>query len=408
MLRLSLGRNGECVTSAAALLIGYLLGSFSPAHFLGRRLKGIDIRQHGAHFAGTTNVYRVLGLVPAVITATYDVSKGILAMLVSAYLLRAPDMFVYLAGVSAIAGHVFPFYLGFRGGYGVGTATGLLLSFLAIFLKNGWLSWTSLALLAGFTLGFYIIFRRGDLIGVFVLPILYFFLLRSGPPLAITVSLSLVMGYIFSINLYNTYRYELIKLKPETRQAIKHLRVLMRPGAMAFPILYLYFGKRSVLILLGSLVLAFLSIDLVRLLSKRINVFLFRKGKAFFREKERHTFSSATLFLTSSFLTILLFKKEIASLAIIFLTFGDIFAKFAGLEHGKIRVFEKTLRGSLAYFVSCLIGGYLWSLVLPVPTLQIVLGSFGAAVTELLPLGVDDNFSIPLISASVMTVITIF
>lgn len=396
------------MASAAALLIGYLLGSLSPAYFLGRLLKGIDIRKYGAHFAGTTNVYQVLGLGPAIITAIYDVSKGILAMLISAYLLKAPEMFVYLSGVSAIAGHVFPFYLGFRGGYGVGTATGLLLSFLAIFLKNGWLSWISLALLAAFTLGFNIIFRRGDLIGLFILPILYFFMIRGGPPLAVTVSLSLVMGYIFSINLYNTYRYELIKLKPETREAIRHLRVLMRPGAIAFPILYLYFSKKFVLILVGALVLMFLSVDLVRLLSKRVNIFLFRKGKAFFREKEKHTFSSATLFLTSSFLTILLFKKEIATLALIFLTFGDIFAKFAGLEHGKIRVFEKTLRGSLAYFVSCLIGGYLWSLVLPVPGLQIVLGSFAAAVTELLPLGVDDNFSIPLISASVMTVVTIF
>lgn len=392
----------------AALVIGYLLGSVSPAYFLGRLLKGIDIRKHGGHFAGTTNVYHVLGLGPAAITAIYDVSKGILAMLASAYLLKAPAMFVYLSGVFAMIGHIFPFYIGFRGGYGVGAATGLLLSFLTIFLKSGWLSWFNLVLLAGFTLGFYVIFRRGDMIGLFILPILYFFMVKNSPPLTITVSLSLVIGYIFSINAYNTYRFELIKLKPETREAIKHLRVLMRPGAIAFPLLYLYFSKKLVLTLIGSLVLIFLSVDLVRLLSGRVNVFLFQKGKIFFREKERHTFSSATLFLTSSFLTILLFQKSIATLAIIFVTFGDIFAKFAGLEHGKIRVFEKTLRGTLAYFVSCLIGGYLWSLVLPISVIQIVLGSLAAAVTELLPLGVDDNFSIPLISAATMAVVTIF
>lgn len=56
-----------------ALLVGYLLGSVSPAYFLGRLLENIDIRKYGGRFAGTTNVYRVLGLGPAAITAIYDV-----------------------------------------------------------------------------------------------------------------------------------------------------------------------------------------------------------------------------------------------------------------------------------------------------------------------------------------------
>lgn len=51
-----------------ALLIGYLLGSVSPAYFPGRLFKGIDIRKHGGHFAGTTNVYHVLGSLAAAAT----------------------------------------------------------------------------------------------------------------------------------------------------------------------------------------------------------------------------------------------------------------------------------------------------------------------------------------------------
>jgi len=68
------------MTSLLALLIGYLLGSISPAFILGKVLKGIDIRQHGTKNAGTTNVKKVLGLGPAIFTAIYDLSKGLLAI----------------------------------------------------------------------------------------------------------------------------------------------------------------------------------------------------------------------------------------------------------------------------------------------------------------------------------------
>ncbi|MCR4397322.1 MAG: glycerol-3-phosphate acyltransferase [Candidatus Saccharicenans sp.] len=66
-----------------SLVTGYLLGSISPSYILGRLLKGIDIRQHSDHNAGTVNTYRILGLWPAVITAVFDLFKGLLAMYLS-------------------------------------------------------------------------------------------------------------------------------------------------------------------------------------------------------------------------------------------------------------------------------------------------------------------------------------
>ncbi len=390
-----------------SLLIGYLIGSVSPAYLLGKLLRGIDIREHGSKSAGTTNVHSVLGIWPAVLTGFYDVFKGLGAMLV-ADLLGAPPVFVYLSGIAAVVGHVFPFYLGFRGGRGVGTSVGLLLYYLAFLLWHRWLPATSLLIIGGFALGFSIIFRIGDVTGTLVLPVVMWVILRYSPDRLLNIYAATVIIYIMSINIHNIYRYKYYELKPETKQAITHLRVILRPLALAFPILYLLVNKQLVLIIIGIPAAVFILVDAVRLASTKANIFIFRKLMRFFREQEKATFSSATLFLVSCFLTVLLFPKSIATMAIIFLIFGDLFAKFTGLEHGKTKIFTKTLRGSLAYFATCVIAGFIWSHFVPLTFPLIVLGALSAALTELLPIGVSDNLMVPLISASVMRIVEIF
>ena len=97
------------------ILIGYILGSLNPAFFFGKILRRIDIREHGTKNAGTTNVKRVLGLGPAIFTAIYDLSKGLIAIWIASAL-GLPPIWTYLSGIAAIIGHIFPFYLKFRGG----------------------------------------------------------------------------------------------------------------------------------------------------------------------------------------------------------------------------------------------------------------------------------------------------
>lgn len=66
-----------------------------------------------------------------------------------------------------------------------------------------------------------------------------------------------------------------VKLKPEAKQAILHIRVILRPATMAFPFLYLFFSRNSLLVLVGSVTLFFLAIDFARLTSEKINLVLF-------------------------------------------------------------------------------------------------------------------------------------
>lgn len=119
-----------------AQLIGYLLGSI-PFGYLIARSKGVDIRTQGSGNIGATNVGRVLGFRFFVLVFLLDFMKGALPVALFLLLQRYdPDpqsawhlRYLYtpeLAGFAAILGHMFPIYLGFRGGKGVATTIGVI------------------------------------------------------------------------------------------------------------------------------------------------------------------------------------------------------------------------------------------------------------------------------------------
>jgi len=389
-----------------AILIGYSLGSVSPAYILGKLLRGIDIREHGTKNAGTTNAKKVLGFGPAIICGTYDLFKGLLAMFI-AYKLGVSETFVFTAGFAAIIGHVFPFYLGFRGGQGVATAVGMLLYILARFLWGNWLPGFELLILAILVLALLVITKTGELIGVVVLPVFGYFIFKNYGINPWTIFLGAIIVHILGICILNIVKDKLIRPKPKLKK-IKLWRLVLKPLAVIFPILYLFYSKKFVLILLGAIALVFFLIDLIRLLHKKTNIRLTQTTTKIYKKGEEKRFSSMTLFLVSAFLVFLIFSKEIAILAVVFLVFGDAFAKFFGIQYGKIKIFSKTFEGTLAFFSSCLVLGLIFSYYLDVSFGIVIIGAFVAAVAELLPWGVNDNLSVSLAAATSMYVASIF
>jgi len=113
----------------AALLVvgGYLLGSVSFALWLVRWRTGSDIRTVGSGNAGATNVLRAHGKGLAVAVALLDIGKGTAAVLL-VRLVTADPRYAAAAGLTAVLGHVFPLFSGFRGGKGVATAVGAFLA----------------------------------------------------------------------------------------------------------------------------------------------------------------------------------------------------------------------------------------------------------------------------------------
>jgi glycerol-3-phosphate acyltransferase PlsY len=115
-------------------IISYLLGSLSPSIVVGKILKNIDIREHGSKNAGGTNVYRVLGLWPALLVVLIDVSKGFIACrYISLIRINSnpipmdQDYLMILAGLLAVLGHICTIFHNFKGGKGIATILGILL-----------------------------------------------------------------------------------------------------------------------------------------------------------------------------------------------------------------------------------------------------------------------------------------
>ena len=116
------------------LIVGYGCGLLQTGFILGK-LSGTDIRQHGSGNSGTTNALRVLGFKAGLVVFLGDFCKSFIPCLITRLLLKGlyPDTFllyVLYVGFGAVLGHIFPFYLGFKGGKGIATIGGTIVGLL--------------------------------------------------------------------------------------------------------------------------------------------------------------------------------------------------------------------------------------------------------------------------------------
>lgn len=119
------------LTLVLILFAAYLLGSVPSSVWLGKWLRGIDVREHGSGNAGATNAFRVLGKPIGTAVLLADMIKGALAVMLSNLQEVFPEgadgwMVLRIGlGVAAVTGHIFPVFAGFRGGKGVATLAGI-------------------------------------------------------------------------------------------------------------------------------------------------------------------------------------------------------------------------------------------------------------------------------------------
>ena len=114
-------------------IIAYFIGSISFSVIFSRKFAGFDVRDKGSGNAGTTNVLRTVGKKVAALTLLCDILKGVLAIGIALIASKIwPDvnneLLKYLVGFFAILGHTFPIFFEFRGGKGVATSLGVLIT----------------------------------------------------------------------------------------------------------------------------------------------------------------------------------------------------------------------------------------------------------------------------------------
>jgi acyl phosphate:glycerol-3-phosphate acyltransferase len=115
------------VTATLAVLAAYLVGALPVGYLVARAVGVADIRRHGSGNIGATNILRVAGRGPAVLTLVADVAKGYAAVALGQRLAGYAVDIVAACALAAIVGNCWSVFLGFRGGKGVATGLGALL-----------------------------------------------------------------------------------------------------------------------------------------------------------------------------------------------------------------------------------------------------------------------------------------
>jgi glycerol-3-phosphate acyltransferase PlsY len=137
----------------ALVALAYLIGSIPFSFLIVKLVAGKDVREHGSHNVGATNVARTAGKGPGIVALLLDVAKGYGAVMLARYLVSMPswpfeagmqpwqsrEFWVAGAGLVAVLAHMFPLWLGFHGGKGVATGIGVVLALdplvtLAVFI----------------------------------------------------------------------------------------------------------------------------------------------------------------------------------------------------------------------------------------------------------------------------------
>ena len=114
-------------------IIAYVIGSINFSVIISKKFAGFDLREKGSGNAGSTNVLRTVGKRAALLTLICDVLKGVIAVLIATLIgaiIKSVDkaLLVQIAGILVIIGHTFPILFEFKGGKGVATSLGVLLT----------------------------------------------------------------------------------------------------------------------------------------------------------------------------------------------------------------------------------------------------------------------------------------
>jgi dolichol kinase len=174
-------------------------------------------------------------------------------------------------------------------------------------------------------------------------------------------------------------------------------------GGLGLLSVYYLLGRSQALVFYAMLFIVVLALDGARLVIPAWNRFVFTRFNSFVRKNEEHKLTGTAPYILGIGLSLYAYAPEIATAAICFLAVGDVAATTIGERYGKTKINDKSLEGTIAFAVAALVAGLIVSFLgVHLATWLLILGSLVAAGVELLPLMVNDNLSIPIVSGAVM------
>jgi glycerol-3-phosphate acyltransferase PlsY len=170
-------------------LASYLLGAIPTSYLVARVARGLDLRTVGSKNLGATNLYRALGWRYAVPVGLFDVAKGAIPVLLFGPAAGGGLWIPIVLGLTAVVGHVFSIFVGFKGGKGVATAAGVVLGVVPWATLTAAAVWVATVRLSGFV-------SLGSIAAAITLPIAAWFLdpgQRPGLPLIAGLAVLIVI-----------------------------------------------------------------------------------------------------------------------------------------------------------------------------------------------------------------------
>jgi len=207
---------------ALLLLAAYVLGATPTSLWVGRAFFGIDLRHEGSGNLGATNAFRVLGWKAAVPVMLFDILKGWVPVAIGPSLLStelAPGWLAAVGG-AAILGHVFSFWVGFRGGKGVATSAGVFLALAPLGVLAALAVWVAAIALTGYV-------SLGSILAALVLPFAVALTPHRGGDVVLVFSIAIAAFVIWA------HRGNMRRLLSGTENRIGRSKAAEPPGGQA-------------------------------------------------------------------------------------------------------------------------------------------------------------------------------
>ena len=189
-----------------------------------------------------------------------------------------------------------------------------------------------------------------------------------------------------------TYKQEIL------RKAIHFLSLFI-------PIGYLFVSRETALYILIPVSSVFISVDIARLYCNPVKKLFYSVFSRVVRDHEKHHLTGSSYLMASSVIVIMFFPKSNAIFSLLLLAISDSAAALVGRRIGKHKLFNKSFEGTFAFIGSALTIALFFSTI---PLIHRIVASVTAAVIEVLPLKIDDNFTIPISTCTVLWLVSVF
>ena len=188
-------------------------------------------------------------------------------------------------------------------------------------------------------------------------------------------------------------------------------RKIYRIGAgIVFPVLY-YFSPNKIIVemLLLYLLGIMTTLEVMRYISPSLWRTIAEHSKGILKVRQG-MITGTTALLIANIIVIAFFKKQVAIVSLVYMLFGDTASAIIGTKYGKVKIGDKTLEGSLAFFITVMVLALIfhqWTGI-RIHLLILIFGAIAATITEALPIEINDNLTVALAAAIVMQIFVIF